>query len=182
LAGAPEEHRPSPVVFVGECSTNVALTTRYARAPRGERAYGEAPRGRGSNVTHISSLSLAGVGPALSIEGSSDGEPFGLYPRSVLCPALKRGQIVVMDNLSVHKSARVRELVEAKGAEVLFLAPYSPDFNPIEEAFSKIEGSLRGRRRGRSRLFRALWVWRAGCAFDTKTALGCKRCVVPRRS
>jgi len=131
------------LVFVDECSTNIALTTRFARAPRGKRARGRAPRNWGRNVTLISSISLAGAGPSFSVEGSSDGESFGLYLRSVLCPTLKRGQIVVMDNLSVHKSAWVRELVEAEGAEVLLLPPYSPDFNPIEGAFSKIKGSLR---------------------------------------
>ena len=86
----------------------------------------------------------------MSMEGSSDGESFGLFLREVLCPTLKRGQIVVMDNLSVHRGAWVRELIEQKGAEVLLLPPYSPDFNPIEEAFSKVKGLFcGGRRRGR---------------------------------
>ncbi len=134
---------PRRLVFVDESSTNIALTTRYARAPRGERAYGKAPRNRGKNVTLISSISSEGIGPSLSIEGSSDGESFSLYLRELLCPALRPGQIVVMDNLSVHKGAWVRELVEARGAEVLLLPPYSPDFNPIEEAFSKVKGLLR---------------------------------------
>jgi transposase len=135
---------PRRLVFVDECSTNIALTTRYARAPRGERAYGKAPRNWGKNVTLISSITLfEGVGPSLSIEGSSDGESFSLYLREALCPALRPGQIVVMDNLSVHKSKAVRELIESCGCELWFLPAYSPDFNPIEEAFSKIKHSLR---------------------------------------
>ena len=108
---------PERLVFVDECSTNIALTPRYGRAPKGERARGEAPRNWAKNVTLISSISLPeGVGPSLSIEGSSDRESFGLYLRELLCPRLKPGRIVVMDNLSVHKKgAWVRELIEGRG-------------------------------------------------------------------
>lgn len=134
---------PRRLVFVDESSTNVALTTRYARAPRGDRARGKAPRNWGKNVTLIASISVEGIGPSLSIEGPSDGESFGLYLRELLCPALERGQIVVMDNLSVHKGKRIEKLLEEAGATLLFLPPYSPDFNPIEEAFSKVKGFLR---------------------------------------
>ena len=163
---------PERLVFVDESSTNIALTTRYARSPRGERAYGKAPRNWGKNVTLISSITLAeGIGPSLSIEGPADGESFGLYLREVLCPALKRGQIVVMDNLSVHKSARVRELIEARGASVLFLPPYSPDFNPIEEAFSKAKGIMR---KAKARTLEALFeaTHRALSAVTLKDAHG----------
>jgi transposase len=144
-------------VFVDESSTNVAMTPRYGRAPKGERARGKAPRNWGKNVTLISSISLeGGIGPSLSIEGSSDTESFGLYLRALLCPSLRPAQIVVMDNLSVHRSAWVRELVEGKGAEVLLLPPYSPDFNPIEEAFCKVKGHLRkAKTRTREALFEA---------------------------
>ena len=137
-----------------ECSTNVALATRYARAPKGERARGRAPRNWGKNVTLISSISLGGVGPSLSIEGPADRESFGLYLRELLCPALRPGQIVVLDNLSVHKGAWVRELVEERGAEVWLLPPYSPDLNPIEEAFSKAKSFLR---RAKARTLGALF-------------------------
>ncbi len=126
-----------------ESSTNIAFTPRYARAPRGERAHGKAPRNRGKNVTLISSITLSGMGPSMSIEGSSDTESFGLYMRDVLAPRLKRGQIVVMDNLSVHRSRWVRELIEGRGCQLWLLPSYSPDFNPIEEAFSKVKGLLR---------------------------------------
>jgi len=131
-------------VFVDECSTNIALTRLYARAPRGERAYGKAPRNWGKNITLISSLSAdEGIGAAMSVEGATDGAAFETYVKHFLAPTLRRGQIVVMDNLQVHKIKRVRDLVEGAGAEVLFLPPYSPDFSPIEEAFSKVKGILR---------------------------------------
>ena len=145
---------PGMLVFVDECSTNVALTTRYARAPKGERARGKAPRNWGKNVTLISSISSRGIGPSMSIEGPSDKESFSLYLREVLCPELERGQIVVMDNLSVHRGAWVRELVEERGAQVWYLPPYSPDLNPIEEAFSKAKNLLR---RAKARTLEALF-------------------------
>ena len=126
-----------------ESSTNVAFTPRYARAPKGERAKGSAPRNWGKNVTLISSITLSGMGPSMSIEGSSDTESFGLYMRNVLAPRLRSGQIVVMDNLSVHRSKWVRELIEERGCQLWLLPPYSPDLNPIEEAFSKVKSLLR---------------------------------------
>ncbi len=130
-------------MFVDECSTNIALTRLYARAPRGERAFGRAPRNRGKNVTLIASLNAEGIGAAMSVEGATDAVAFEAYVEHFLAPTLKEGQVVVMDNLQVHKSARVKELIEEAGAEVLFLPPYSPDFSPIEEAFSKVKGILR---------------------------------------
>jgi transposase len=134
----------SRLVFVDESSTNIALTPRYGRAPRGERATGKAPRNWGKNVTLISSIILEeGMGASMSIEGSSDSESFGLYMRNVLAPRLKAGQIVLMDNLSVHTSGWVRELIEEKGCQLWLLPSYSPDLNPIEEAFSKVKGLLR---------------------------------------
>jgi hypothetical protein len=108
------------LVFVDGRSTNVALLPRYARAPKGRRNYGKAPGDWGRNVTFISSIPLAGIGAAsMTIEGSADGESFSLYRKAVLhCPTLKRGQIMVMDNLSVHKSIRVSDLVEQRGCEL----------------------------------------------------------------
>jgi transposase len=135
------------LIFVDESSTNVALTPRYARAPKGERAFGKAPRNWGKNVTLISSISLEGMGASMSIEGSSDTDSFGRYMREVLAPSLKSGQIVLMDNLSVHTSKWVRELIEEKGCQLWLLPSYSPDMNPIEEAFSKVKELLLGRRR-----------------------------------
>jgi transposase len=134
---------PRRLVFVDECSTNIALTRLYARAPKGERAYGHAPRNWGKNVTLICSLGISGVGAAMSVEGATDGAAFETYVEHFLVPTLKSGQIVVMDNLQVHKSVRVKELIESAGAEVLFLPSYSPDFSPIEETFSKVKGIMR---------------------------------------
>ena len=130
-------------MFVDESSTNIALTPRYARAPKGERARAKAPRNWGKNVTLISSITLEGMGPSMSIEGSSDTESFSLYMRNILAPQLKRGQIVLMDNLSVHKGKWVKELIEEEGCQLWLLPSYSPDLNPIEEAFSKVKNLLR---------------------------------------
>jgi transposase len=134
---------PRRLVFVDECSTNIALTRLYARAPKGERAYGQVPRNWGKNVTLIASLSMEGIRSAMSIEGATDAAAFETYVEHFLAPTLEKGQVVVMDNLQVHKSKKVRELIEGVGAEVLFLPPYSPDFSPIEEAFSKVKSILR---------------------------------------
>jgi transposase len=133
----------SRLIFVDETSTNVALTPRYARAPKGERAFGKAPRNWGKNVTLISSISLEGMGASMSIEGSSDTDSFGRYMREVLVPHLEAGQIILMDNLSVHTSKWVRDLIEEKGCQLWLLPSYSPDMNPIEEAFSKVKELLR---------------------------------------
>jgi transposase len=103
----------------------------------------EVPRNRGPNTTLLSSMSIEGMGPCLAVEGSTNAVVFESYIEKILTPTLEPGQIVVMDNLSAHKGQRVKELVEKQGCELLYLPPYSPDFNPIEEAFSKIKGILR---------------------------------------
>ena len=154
-----------------ESSTNIALSPRYARAPKGERASAKAPRNWGKNVTLISSISVEGMGPSMSIEGSSDTESFGLYMREILAPTLKSGQIVLMDNLSVHKGKWVRELIEEKGCQLWLLPSYSPDMNPIEEAFSKVKGLLRkAKARTRGALFEA--THRALSAVTVEDACG----------
>lgn len=146
---------PKRLIFVDESSTNIALTPRYARAPKGERARGKAPRNWGKNVTLISSIGLEGMGPSMSIEGSSDTESFGLYMRDILAPRLKPGRIVLMDNLSVHKSKWVRDLVEGRGCQLWLLPSYSPDLNPIEEAFSKVKNLIR---KAKARVLEALFA------------------------
>ena len=138
-----KEIDPARLVFVDECGTNITLTRLYARAPRGERAFGKAPRNWDRNLTLIASMSAEGMGQSMSVEGATDGAAFEAYLKHFLVPTLKEGQVVVMDNLQAHKSRRVRELIESAGASVLFLPPYSPDFSPIEEAFSKIKAILR---------------------------------------
>lgn len=154
-----------------ESSTNVRMVPMRARAPKGERAFGKAPKNWDKNVTLISSISLDGMGPSMSIEGSADGEAFGLYIEHFLCPNLKSGQIVVMDNLQVHKMKRVRELIEGRGCQLMFLPSYSPDFNPIEEAFSKVKTLLR---KAKARSFEALVevTGAALCAVSEQDALG----------
>jgi transposase len=139
-----KEIDPARFVFVDECGTNITLTRLYARAPRGERAFGKVPRNWDKNVTLIAAMSKEGMGrAAMSVEGATDGAAFEAYVKHFLLPTLKEGQVVVMDNLQAHKSTRVRKLIEGAGASVLFLPPYSPDFSPIEEAFSKIKAILR---------------------------------------
>jgi transposase len=130
--------------FIDETGSNRALTRRYARAPKGERARGSIPRNRGKNVTLISDLSLAGLGELFLIDGAANGDLFEAYIEQIFVPTLHPGEIVIMDNLSIHKRKKVRELIESRECQVLFLPPYSPDFSPIEEAFSKIKAVLRG--------------------------------------
>ena len=130
-------------VFADECSTNISLSPIYAGAPEGERARGSAPRNWGKNVSLVCATDACGVKPSMSVEGAVDAKAFEAYVGNFLVPHLKRGQIVVMDNLSVHKSRRVERLIEDAGCELLFLPPYSPDVNPIEEAFSKLKAILR---------------------------------------
>jgi transposase len=130
-------------VFVDECSTNTSLSPIYGWSRRGQRVCFEAPRNWGANVTLLSSMSFEGMGPSLAMEGSTTREVFETYVDRVLAPSLSSGQIVVMDNLSSHRGSRIKELIEARGCELIYLPPYSPDFNPIEEAFSKVKGLLR---------------------------------------
>jgi transposase len=134
---------PSKLVFVDECGTNIGLAPLRARAPRGERAFGKSPRNRGKNTTLLASMTIRGMGPCLAVEGATSGAVFEAYIERVLAPALRPGQVIVLDNLGAHKGERIRELVEARGCELLFLPAYSPDFSPIEEAFSKVKALLR---------------------------------------
>lgn len=131
------------LVFVDESGLHVAMDRLRARAPRGRRAYGKVPRNRGKNLTLVASMSLSGMGETMVVEGATDALAFEVYVEHFLAPTLEEGQVVAFDNLGAHKPQRVRELIEARGAEVLFLPSYSPDLNPIEEAFSKIKGIVR---------------------------------------
>jgi transposase len=119
------------------------MTPRRARAPRGERAVGSAPRNRGPNVTLLAALTPDGVGPALTVEGAADRLVVEAYVGRVLVPTLRPGQVVILDNLSAHKGDEVRKLIEGAGCRLLFLPAYSPDFNPIELAFAKVKERLR---------------------------------------
>jgi transposase len=132
------------LVFVDESGFNTSMTRLRARAPRGERAYGKVPTNRGKNQTLIAAITLeGGMGESVSIEGATDAEVFETYVEHFLAPSLREGQVVVLDRLGAHRTERARELIEARGADLVFLPSYSPDLNPIEEAFSKIKSIVR---------------------------------------
>jgi transposase len=131
------------LIFVDEMGTNTSLSPAYAWAKKGQRAHWCVPRNRGANTTMLSSMSLRGMGPSLTVEGATTSAVFETYVEQVLAPTLRKGQVVVMDNLSAHKGERIRELIEERGCELIYLPSYSPDFNPIEQAFSKIKGLVR---------------------------------------
>jgi transposase len=135
----------------------LALTPLYGWAARGERARAQAPRNRGPNTTLLAALTLEGVLASMRIEGPANTEVFLTFLDQVLCPALSPGRVVVMDQLNVHKAAAVRERIEACGCRLEFLPAYSPDFNPIEETFSKLKTYLRRQKaRTRERLGQAI--------------------------
>jgi transposase len=148
---------PRRFVVVDESSTTIALTRRYGWARHDERLVAAVPRNHGTPTSLVAAvprnhgtptslvaaLTLGGLGPAMTREGAIDTPAFVAYVRDVLGPTLEPGQIVLLDNLSVHKAEAVRSLIEARGCALLFLPPYSPDFSPIEHVFSKIKAFLR---------------------------------------
>jgi transposase len=156
------------MVFVDEMGTNVSLSPLYGWSRRGERAFGSTPRNWGKNLTLLASITVVeGIGPCLAVEGATTRVVFEAYLERALAPSLRPGQVVVMDNLSAHKKGgRVREIIESRGCELLYLPPYSPDLNPIEEAFSKVKGLMR---RAEART-RAGLVEVMGRALDAVTA------------
>jgi len=129
-------------VFVDERGTNTSLSPLYAWSKRGERAHCLVPRYRGPNTTLLASMTVEGMGPCLAVEGATTAAVFEAYIEKVLVPSLRCGQLVEMDNLSAHKDprGRVREFAESASCKLFYLPPYSPDFSPIEEAFSKNKG------------------------------------------
>ena len=140
MGGTLESER---LVFVDETGTNTSLSPVYAWSKRGERARMKVPRNREPNTTLLASMKAEGMGPCMAVVGSTTREVFEAYVELVLAPSLCPGQIVVMDNLTAHKGDRVSELIEERRCELLYLPPYSPDFNPIEKAFAKIKELLR---------------------------------------
>ena len=143
--------------FIDETGSNLALMRLYARAPRGKRARGTILRKRGKNVTMITDLSLGGLGEVFLTDGAANGDLFEAYIEQIFAPTLSSDEIVIMDNCSIHKGKRVRELIEARGCQLLFLPVYSPDLSPIEEAFSKVKTVLRSiGARTREALYEAL--------------------------
>ena len=119
------------------------MARRYGRAPRGERCQAPVPYGHWKTTTFVGALRLEGMTAPMVLDGAMHGAAFLAYVEQVLVPTLSPGDIVIMDNLSAHKSPAVRHAIEAAGAELRFLPPYSPDFNPIEMAFSKLKAFLK---------------------------------------
>jgi transposase len=134
---------PTQVIFLDETSTPTNLTPTYGRARRGQRVLGAIPHRRWDAVTLVATLTPAGFGPGLQFAGALDRPTFETFVRRILVPSLVPGQTVVLDNRSVHKSAVARRLIEAAGCHLRFLPTYSPDFNPIEQAFAKLKERLR---------------------------------------
>ena len=150
---------PERLVFVDECGLHTSLAPIYGYAPEGERLRLPVPRGRGKNTTLLSSMTMEGMGPSLAVEGATTAGVFETYVERVLAPSLHAGQVVVMDNLGAYRPKRIRELIEGVGCELLYLPPYSSDYNPIEEAFAKLKHLLRkAAARGKGALVEAMGV------------------------
>ncbi len=143
--------------FLDEAGSNIAMTRLYGRAAPGERVVDSAPQNYGENITMLATLSLAGIAAPMTVAGAVDGVIFRTYVEEVLAPTLSAGDVVIMDNLGAHKVSGVRESIEARGAKVIYLPPYSPDLNPIEKCWSKIKTYLRAAKaRTREALEKAL--------------------------
>jgi transposase len=148
---------PSRLVFIDESGAHIAMTRETAWAPIGEQPRDAVPRNRGTVITMIAALSMAGLLSMTTIEGGTSAEVFVAWVEHVLVPDLTEGDIVVMDNLGAHKDVRVRALIEAANASIAYLPPYSPDLNPIELAWTKVKRWLRtARRRSRDAIDDAL--------------------------
>src|SRR5262249_53603306 len=129
---------PERLVFIDETGCNLGMARHYARSARGTRATDRGPRNRGGPITIIGGLTLRGLSAVMTVEGGTDTLVFQAYVDHVLVPELRRGDIVVMDNLAAHKAPGVLASIEAAGCSVVFQSPYSPDLNPIEMGWSKL--------------------------------------------
>ena len=134
---------PAKLVFIDETGANTKMARLYGRSPRGERCLAAIPHGHWKTTTLTAGLRLGGIAAPMVIDGPMDGEAFLAYAEQLLAPALQPGDVVIMDNLPAHGVRGVREAIKARGATLLYLPPYSPDFNPIEMAFAKIKEHLR---------------------------------------
>jgi transposase len=134
---------PERLVFIDETGASTKMARRYGRAPRGQRCRAPVPHGHWKTTTFVGALRLHGMTAPMVLDGAMHGAAFLAYVEQVLVPTLGPGDIVVMDNLPAHKPVAVRHAIEAAGAELRFLPPYSPDFNPIEMAFSKLKAFLK---------------------------------------
>ena len=133
----------SRLIFLDETGSTISMTRAHGRAPIGERVDDVVPRNRGRVTTIIGSLRADGIGPVMTVQGGTDAAVFEAYIEKGLLPAVRPGDYVVMDNLGAHKTARVRSLIEGAGAHLVFTPPYSPEFNPIEECWSKVKAVLK---------------------------------------
>jgi transposase len=131
------------LIFLDESGVTTQMTRQWGRAPKGQRVNEATPQGHWQVVTTLGAMSLRGFDAAMTVESATDGDVFRAYVEQVLCPKLRSGDVVVMDNLSAHKVAGIREWIEACNAQLLYLPPYSPDLNPIEKAWSKFKQFLR---------------------------------------
>ena len=159
-------------VFLDETGTNTALARLYGRAPRGERAVGRVPATRWETSTLVSAIRSDGVVGSLIFRGATDAPAFRTYVDKVLAPALRPGDIVVLDNLKAHKGGGIARAIRKAGAGVWYLPPYSPDFNPIEKVWPKVKGLLR---KAGARTTETLWE-AIGKALGEVTAKDCQGC------
>ena len=134
---------PEKLIFLDESGVTTHMTRAWGRAPKGERIAEATPQGHWQVLTTLATLSLRGLEAVMTIASPTDGEVFTAYLEQVLAPRLQPGDVVVLDNLSAHKVSGIRRLIEARGAELLYLPPYSPDLNPIEKAWFKLKQYLR---------------------------------------
>ena len=146
---------PMRLVFLDETWATTNMARRYGRAPRGERVIASVPHGHWKTSTFVAGLREDAITAPLVIDGAMNGETFRAYIEQFLAPTLAHGDIVIMDNLSSHKVAGVREAIEARGASLIYLPPYSPDLNPIEQAFAKLKALLR---KAAPRTVESLWT------------------------
>ena len=130
-------------MFLDESGATTQMTRHYGRAPRGQRVREATPQSHWQTLTLFAALTTRGLEAPMTISEPTDGDIFLAYVEQVLCPRLRPGQVVILDNLSAHKVTGVRERIEAAGAHLLYLPPYSPDLNPIEQAWSKVKQILR---------------------------------------
>jgi transposase len=131
------------LVFLDECGATTQMTRSCGRCQGGERLVASVPQGHWKVLTTIAAITTQGILTAVTVDAATDAEVFRHFVTEALVPALRPGQVVVMDNLSSHKTAGIREAIEAAGCRVLYLPPYSPDLNPVENAFSKIKSRLK---------------------------------------
>src|SRR6202158_1945697 len=148
------ELNPECLVFIDETGAATNMARRYGRCPRGQRLVSSVPWGHWKTTTFVAALRIDQISAPCALDGPMDGDCFRAYIEQFVVPTLRPGEIVVMDNLASHKVAGIREAIEAAGAELRYLPPYSPDLNPIEQAFAKLKALLR---KAAARTIEGLW-------------------------